>query len=137
MSAEPNRKKAYQPDLRWRIVYQRAALHHSFCHIATSLNIAASTVHRTFSSFDKSGSVAPSRISRKHLWKLSESSELFVVGVILNNPTMYLGEVCREINDVLVYRFQLFANCLKSMDLHEKKPHKLQSREMIPLEEPF
>ena len=41
LSAEPGRKRAYDRDLRWRIVYQRIAMNLKFVEIATNLNIAA------------------------------------------------------------------------------------------------
>lgn len=57
MSAEPSRKKAYSPDVRWRIVYQRIAMNLQFYKIARNLNIATSTAHRTYDLFEKTGGV--------------------------------------------------------------------------------
>ena len=57
MSAEPSRKKAYSPDLRWRIVYQRIGMNLPYYKIAQNLNIAASTVHRTYQLFEETGKV--------------------------------------------------------------------------------
>ncbi len=39
--------------------------------------------------------------TREDLRKLDERSELYVVGIVLNNPAMYLGEIRQEIRDVL------------------------------------
>ena len=39
MSAEPNRKRAYSSDIRWRIVYQRVGMELTYPKIATNLNI--------------------------------------------------------------------------------------------------
>ena len=61
MSAEPNRKKAYSPDSRWRVVYQRLGMGLSYSKISTNLNIALSTAHRTFSLFERTGRVDPSK----------------------------------------------------------------------------
>ena len=94
MSAEPNRKKAYQADLRWRIVYQKIGMNLSYQQIATNLNIAASTAHRTYSLFVQTGNVDPAPHSRREeQHKLDERSELYVVGIVLNNSAMYLEEI--------------------------------------------
>ena len=53
LSAEPGRKRAYDRDLRWRIVYQRIAMKLKFVEIATNLNIAISTAHRTYKLFEQ------------------------------------------------------------------------------------
>ena len=56
--AEPGRKKAYETDLRWRIVYQRIGMNLSYKRISSNLNIAPSTVHQSFKQFTESGCVA-------------------------------------------------------------------------------
>ena len=101
VSAEPCRKKAYSVDLRWRIVYQRIAINLPFTDIAKNLNVAVSTAYRTYRIFERTGKVDPLDRSsgREELRKLDRSSELYVVGFILDNPSIYLHEVCQEVKE--------------------------------------
>ena len=46
MSYEPSRSKAYDSDIRWRIVYQRLALEYSVQRVSANLGVSQSTVRR-------------------------------------------------------------------------------------------
>ena len=99
MSAEPGRKSAYSADLRWRIVWQRIAMELSFRQIALNLNISCSTAQTTFKLFEQTGEVSPrGQPSRKEMRCLSDSDEIYVVGLVLENPSMYLQELCQEVH---------------------------------------
>ena len=71
----------------------------SFSKISTNLNIALSTGHRTFSLFERTGSVdATSRnVSRVEMRTLDHQGELYILGLILDSPTLYLGEIVQQI----------------------------------------
>ena len=70
--------------------------------IATNLNIAASTAHRTCSLFVQTGNVDPAPHSRREeQHKLDERSKLYIVGIVLCNSAMYLEEIRQEIHDML------------------------------------
>ena len=100
MSAEPSRKKAYHSDVRWRIVYQRIGMGFTFDKIAKNLNVATSTVHRTFTFFLQSGDVEPLPRNRSNsLRKMDPCSELYVLGLVHANPTLYLGEICHDLKN--------------------------------------
>ena len=100
MSAEPNRKKAYEADLRWRVVYQRAGMKLTFQEISKNLNIATSTAYRIYKIFESSGNVSSSPPTRRdNFRKLDTASELYVIGIVLNNPCVYLGEIKQQIYD--------------------------------------
>ena len=102
MSAEPNRKKAYTSDIRWRIVYQRMAMGLCFADIAKNLNIATSTACRTYHQFESTGEIQAIRHdSRPDLRVLNEHSELILIGIILNEPSIYLEELCQRVADLL------------------------------------
>ena len=103
MSAEPGRKKAYSSDIRWRIVYQRVGMGLTFPEIAKNLNLALSTAHRTFSIFERSGTVEPAsrNTSRIETRILDQRGELYVIGLILNSPTLYLGEIVQLVKNDL------------------------------------
>ena len=101
MSAEPARKKAYSVDLRWRIVYQRIGMALPFYKIAKNLSIATSTAHRIYTKFETTGDVqAVQRRYRPEMRALEEHSELIVIGLILESPTLYLDELIREVNEL-------------------------------------
>ena len=102
MSAEPGRKKAYSIDLRWRVVYQRIGMNLSFPKIAERMNIAISTVYRIYAHFEQTGEVEPlPPTARCDSRKLDEHGELYIIGLVMDNPSMYLAEVCQAIQDVL------------------------------------
>ena len=98
MSAEPGRKRAYSIDIRWRVVYQRIGMELHFYDIARRLNIATSTAHRIYNQFQRTGNVEPvCRKVRPEMRVLDSSQELLVIGVIMENPTVYLDEICKHI----------------------------------------
>ena len=69
--------------------------------IAQNLNVAVSKVHRIYQLFEGSGTVDPlSPRKRLDCRRLDLRSELYVVRVILENPSMYLGELCVKIMHV-------------------------------------
>ena len=100
MSAEPGRKTAYSNDLRWRIVYQGIAMNLRMPLVKIAQNVAVSTVH-PYIPIEESGTLDPLS-PRKWLdcRRLDLRSELHVVGVILENPSMYQGELCLEVMQV-------------------------------------
>ncbi len=101
-SVEPGRRKAYTNDLRWRIVYQRIGMHLPLEKIASNLNVSTSTAYRINARFRLTGSVdseGPQK-RRPDLRRLDEHSQLFVVGLVLGNPSLYLGEVCQKVLEV-------------------------------------
>lgn len=95
MSAEPGRKTAYTPDIGWRVVWRRIGMEQNFSEIAEALQIASSTAHRIYTRFRVTGDVAPRKqpLRRQHR-KLDDCHELLVMGIVLNNPCIYLREVC-------------------------------------------
>ena len=103
MSAEPGRRKAYSSDIRWRIIYQRVGMGLTFPDIARRLNIALSTAHRIFSIFECNGTVEPAtrNTCRLQMRVLDQPGELYVIGLILHSPTLYLGEIVKLIKDNL------------------------------------
>ena len=69
--------------------------------IAQNLNVAVNMVYPIYRLFEESGTVDPLSL-RKRLdcRRLDLRSELHVVGVILENTSMYLGELCLEVMEV-------------------------------------
>ena len=136
MSAEPCRKKAYSSDLRWRIVYQCIAMHLPFEKIARNVNVATSTAHCIFKLFEESGCVDPHhRPDRDDLKSFDEHTELYIVGLILARPSMYLSEVCQEAYEVFHLRLSPSTICrlLQKRGITRKKIRQvaLQRREAL------
>ena len=101
-SAEPGRKAAYSPDIRWRVIWQCLGMGLSFRDIADNLNIATSTAFAAFKRFEETGEVSGTKQPpRDSLRKLNTRDELFIVGLVLANPSMYLQEIRQEVEDVL------------------------------------
>ena len=100
LSAEPDRKTPYSPDIGWRVVWQRLGMEMQFRDIARRLQIATSTAHRIFKRFEDSGDVAPRKqSSRLHARKLDEHHELLIIAIVMENPCVYLREVCQQIEE--------------------------------------
>ncbi len=100
-SAEPGRKAAYSLDLRWRVVWQRIAFEHSFRQIADNLCIAHSTASLIFKRFEETGDVEPSnQPQRENQRCLDVHHEFFVVALVMETPSYYLGEICKAVEEV-------------------------------------
>ena len=65
--------------------------------------ISISTVCRVCAHFERTGSVqvGSNRQKRRyHIKRLDEQSELFVVGLVIDGPTLYLAEMCKKVYEV-------------------------------------
>ena len=99
MSAEPGRKTAV--DLRWRVVWQKIGMELSYRRIAQNLNVAVGTVYNTFKLFERTGSVeAKEPRKRPELCKLDYHHQLYVVTLVLEQPNLYLSELCSAIKEI-------------------------------------
>ena len=98
-SAEPGRKAAYSEDLRWRVIWKKLCSEKSYREIAQNLDISLGTVHNVWETFVATGDVSakkpPARESQR---VLDEYHELLVVGLLLEQPDVYLREVCQHIS---------------------------------------
>ena len=98
-SCKPHRTRTYSNDIRWKIVWLRAAKEYSCRKIASQLCIGYGTVIRTLKMFELSGDVAkrpPS--SRPYLRVLDDYHKYFVIGIVMDNPTIHLDELCRTVS---------------------------------------
>jgi transposase len=100
MSAEPGRKAPYSVDLRHRMIWQKIGMGLTFRGVARYLNVSLGTVHNVLRLFEATGKVDPKHPDRTSTRKLSSNEELIVVGLILDNPGLYLGEICQNIADI-------------------------------------
>ena len=99
-SAEPARTTAYSPDIGWRVVWQRIGMGLSFKQIATHLQIGVGTAHRLYARYEATGDVtAHKQPARPDNRKIDDLHELFIIGLVHENPAFYLHEICANILD--------------------------------------
>ena len=68
--------------------------------IASNLNISTGTAH-VFKRFEDTGEVDPKPApKRKELRKLDDHHELYIVGLVLANPTVQLSEMCSKVHKI-------------------------------------
>ncbi len=99
-SCEHARTRAYDPDLRWRMVYQRLVLELPFKTISQNLSVDISTVRRTLNLFITTGSVDkrpyPEQQSRQRK-KLTDDDHFLLLELVLERPGIYLNELRHEL----------------------------------------
>lgn len=99
-SAEPARRAPYSDDIRWRIVWQRLAMDLPYWKIARNLSIGVGTAYNVFKTFEHSGEVSnSSKRERTDLRALTASEEMFVIGLVLESPCLYLRELCQRVEE--------------------------------------
>ena len=100
MSAEPGRKVGYSSDIGWRVVWRRLGMEMAFKDISKHLQIAPSTAHRIFKRFQLTGDVKPLKQKNRYdCRKLDTHHELFIIALIMENPCIYLNEMCAYIEE--------------------------------------
>ena len=101
-SAEPGRKVAYSRDIGWRVIWQKVGMGLTFRQIASRLQIATGTAHRIFARFQDTGDISPKPRHgqrRPACRKLDDLHEIYILGMIADNPGLYLSEIARNISD--------------------------------------
>ena len=101
-SAESGRRAPYSRDIIWRVVWQKVGMGMTFRQIVSRLQIATGTAHRIFARFQDTGDISPlSRRGkcRSTIRKLDELHEVYVLGMIADNPSLYLSEIVKRINE--------------------------------------
>ena len=94
-SSEPNRTRAYDEDLRWKMVWQSEVLSLKQDRIAQHLGVDRSTVSRTFR---QTGQVAKKCYPKEqHFRKLTSPAEMLILNLILKRPGIYLKEIQEEL----------------------------------------
>lgn len=101
-SCETNRTKAYSEDLRWRMVYQHYSLCKTQQDIAQHLNVDQSTVCRTLSLFNQTGTVSKRSYPPAHRIahsKLTEVDKHLILTLAIDKPGAYLDELRQSLLD--------------------------------------
>ena len=73
---------------------------HSFRQVSRNLNVSVGTAYNIFKLFEATGDVAQAKPDRTDTRILTGHEELMVVGLLLDNPALYLSEVCQKVSDV-------------------------------------
>ena len=72
-----------------------------FRKVASNLNLGLGTVHKVYQRFIESGSVQHKKQpKRDDIRVLSHHQELLLNGMILENPSLYFGEMCQQLHDI-------------------------------------
>ena len=95
-SAEPCRRSAYSPDIRWRIVWRRIGMEQSFREIARSLNISVGTAYNVMKIFEETGEVE-SKHREYTGFVVDDQMSTAILAIIFENPTLYLKELTQKI----------------------------------------
>ena len=121
-SAEPTRRAPYSNDLRWRIVWQRIALGHGFKKIASNLNISVGTAYNIFKLFEATGEV-DHKPQPKRERELDSHHEIYIVGMILDSPTLQLSEIASKVEEMsgTVVSTSMLCRLLASYGMTRKK----------------
>ncbi len=95
-----------------------------------NLNISTATVQRTYKSIEQRGGVDPVKCDRRRERKLDEHNELYVVGTVLECPTLYLGEICQHIHTVFNIEVSPSTICrlMKQYGITRKKIRQIASQ---------
>ena len=73
----------------------------SFRQVAERLSISVGTVFNVLKKFEQTGNVeAKKPRCRPECCKLDGHHQLYIIGLILDNPSMYLSELCSEIKSI-------------------------------------
>ena len=68
--------------------------------IAQNHSISVGTVHNVLKLFEETGEVSPKEPEGNET-KIDNSGELFILGLLLENPSLYLEEICQKIQSTL------------------------------------
>ena len=98
--------------------------------IARNLNISVGTAYNVFKAFESSGEVScicnPPQ-DRRDSQSLTSSEEMFVVGLVFENPCLYLRELCQQVQDISGLSVSVFTTCrlLRRHGLTRKKVQRI------------
>ena len=93
MSCEGRRTKAYDNDLRWRMVYQVKVQNLRHREVARNLCVDQSTVSRTVALFADTGSLQP--------WDCkSDYDKLVILETVIDQPGVFLRELQSKLESI-------------------------------------
>ena len=98
-SAEPMRRSAYSVDIATRVVWMRLGMNMKFRSIVRRLQIGLGSAYRLYKRFVLTGELSSEKKSksRPNSRKLDEFHEFYILGLVIENPGLYLIEICKKI----------------------------------------
>jgi len=99
-SCEPMRRAPYASDLKWRIVWQRIGMEHSYRSIAAKLNVGLGTVYNTLKRFRNTGDVIRAQSSSSRAAIMNHWTEMSIIQIVIEHPGYYLQETCQAIEQL-------------------------------------
>ena len=98
--AEPTRRSAYGSDITLRVVWMRLGMGHSYRRIARRLQIGLGSAFRLYMRYVRTGNFSSStRSDRPNCRKLDDQHELYILGLLMDNPGLYLRDVCLKVTE--------------------------------------
>ena len=134
-SAELSRRAPYSADLRWCVVCQKIAMELPYRKIMANLNIATGTAVNIYHRFCNTGKVEHTKQPhRLNLRALTNNDELFVIGLVLDNPSLYLSKMRQlvlEVNGKEVNPSTICRVILKHGFTRKKIQHVAKQRSLV------
>jgi len=97
-SSESGRTRAYDEDLRWKMIWQSEALSLSHRIIAKNLGVDKSTVSRTVSLFYATGGVTKKKYpGDRHFCILTTTAQMLILNLVVKRPGVSLRELQEEL----------------------------------------
>ena len=82
-------------------MWQRIGKGFNYREIATNMSVSVGTVSNIMKLFETTGCVDPKvQPSREDLRKLDDCHELYILGLIYDNPALQLNEICNKVEEV-------------------------------------
>ena len=89
-------------------MWQREVLGFTYDQIAANLGVDKSTVQRTVQLFLNNGSVCKHPYPKEKAFrKLTQPAQLFILRLVVDNPAMYLDEIQRQLETMLMLEVSL------------------------------
>jgi len=79
--------------------------------VAKNLSISLGTAYNIFNRFELTGDVSPTKPNRSETRLFSKHDELFIIGLVLDSPELYLSEFLDKIEDVIGIRASASTLC--------------------------
>ena len=130
-SCEPTRKRAYDEDLRWRMVWQREVTGLKLREIARNLSVDISTVCRVIRLFYNTGCVTklPYPSDRRPTKKLTDAVKIYILNLIVNEPQLYLREVRTRVEELTGFDISPCVICGYLKDVNFSRQNIAQQRD--------
>ena len=104
-----------------------------FRTMAQNLSVSVGTVYNVCKLFEQIGCVDPRKQDCTTMRGMTNYDELLVIGIILENPSLYLGEICSKVDSIIGIDITPSTICclLHRHCFTRKKYNKLPSKDQV------